>query len=180
MRTVLDDLTSTVGVVAIAAGALALVAIVIGIVIWVKLRRLRATQTAILGQGEQRDLLAHAEHLEHSFEELRAHVEQTFQQLDQRLAANGHYLQRCISHAAVVRYDAYNEMSGHQSSSLALLDGAGNGLVLSSILHREQARTYVKGVRDGRPEVELSPEESDAVNKALGRAQAPAAQESPQ
>jgi hypothetical protein len=175
-----DDLTSTVGVVAIAAGALALVALVIGIAILAQLRRLRATQTTILGQGEHRDLLAHAEHLERSFEQLRAHVEQTFQQLDQRLAGNEHYLQRCISHAAVVRYDAYNEMSGHQSSSLALLDGAGNGLVLSSILHREQARTYVKGVHDGRPDVELSPEETDAVNRALGRAQSPAAQESAQ
>ena len=174
-----DDLTSTVGVVAIAAGALAVVAIVIGIAILVKLRQLRATQTTILGECGHRDLLAHAENLTHSFEELRAHVEQTFQQLHDRLAANDHYLQRCISHSAVVRYDAYNEMSGHQSSSLALLDGAGNGLVLSSILHREQARTYVKGVRDGQPEVELSPEESDAVNRALGRAQ-PAAQESTQ
>jgi hypothetical protein len=168
-----------VGVVAIAAGGLALVAIVIGIAIFVKLQRLRATQTTILGEGEHRDLLAHAENLARGFEELRAHVEQTFQQLDQRLAANEQYLQRCISHSAVVRYDAYNEMSGHQSSSLALLDGAGNGLVLSSILHREQARTYVKGVRDGQPEVELSPEESDAVNRALGRAH-PAAQESAQ
>jgi hypothetical protein len=174
-----DDLTSTVGVVAIAAGALALVAIVIGVAILVKLRRLRATQIAILGQGEQRDLLAHAENLARSFEELRAHVEQTFQHVDQRQAASEGYLQRCISHSAVVRYDAYNEMSGHQSSSLALLDGAGNGLVFSSILHREQARTYVKGVRDGRPEAELSPEESDAVDRALGRAH-PAAQESAQ
>ena len=70
----------------------------------------------------------------------------------------------------MVRYDAYGEMSGRQSSSMALLDDNGTGVVLSSILHREQARMYVKGVRDGRSEIELSPEEDEAVRTALGAA----------
>ena len=70
----------------------------------------------------------------------------------------------------MVRYDAYNEMSGRQSSSMALLDDTGTGVVLSSILHRDQARLYVKGVRDGRAGVELSPEEDEAVRTALGAA----------
>jgi hypothetical protein len=70
----------------------------------------------------------------------------------------------------VVRYDAYGEMSGRQSSSMALLDDNGTGVVLSSILHREQARMYVKGVREGRSEIELSPEEDEAVRTALGAA----------
>ena len=61
-------------------------------------------------------------------------------------------------------------MSGRQSSSMALLDDNGTGVVLSSILHREQARMYVKGVRDGRSEIELSPEEDEAVRTALGAA----------
>ena len=78
----------------------------------------------------------------------------------------------------MIRYDAYNEMSGRQSSSMALLDEKGTGVVLSSILHRDQARLYVKGVRDGTPEVELSPEEDEAVRTALGRP-AGAAQEAP-
>ena len=68
----------------------------------------------------------------------------------------------------MVRYDAYGEMSGRQSSSMALLDDNGTGVVLSSILHRDQARMYVKGVRDGRSEIELSPEEDEAIRTALG------------
>jgi len=67
----------------------------------------------------------------------------------------------------VVRYDAYNEMSGRQSTSMALLDEEGTGIVMSSILHRDQARLYVKGVRSGEPEYELSPEETEAVRIAL-------------
>ena len=70
----------------------------------------------------------------------------------------------------MVRYDAYGEMSGRQSSSMALLDDNGTGVVLSSILHRDQARMYVKGVRDGRGEFELSPEEDEAIRAALGEA----------
>ena len=66
-----------------------------------------------------------------------------------------------------MRYDAYGEMTGRQSSSMALLDDAGTGVVLSSILHREQARMYVKSVRDGQSEFELSPEENEAIQTAL-------------
>jgi hypothetical protein len=164
-----DDLTSTVGIIAMAAGALALLGLALATMLGVKLRRLRSSQALILGESGQRDLVEHAESMQRGFEALRADVERSFQKLDQRLGANEQRLQRCVSNTAVVRYDAYDEMSGHQSSSLALLDETGTGLVLSSILHREQARTYVKGVHGGEPDVELSPEESDAIDKALGR-----------
>jgi hypothetical protein len=66
-----------------------------------------------------------------------------------------------------VRYDAYNELSGHQSSSMALLDSHRNGLVLSAIVHRDSARLYVKQVHNGESEVALSPEEQQAVDTAL-------------
>jgi hypothetical protein len=66
----------------------------------------------------------------------------------------------------VVRYDAYNEMSGRQSSSIALLDDTGTGVVMSSILHRDQARLYVKNVQNGQSDFELSPEEQEAIQTA--------------
>ena len=72
-----------------------------------------------------------------------------------------------VSYRAGVRYDAYGEMSGQQSSSIALLDSHRSGVVLSSILHRENARVYVKQVTGGRAEHELSPEEQEAVASAL-------------
>jgi hypothetical protein len=66
-----------------------------------------------------------------------------------------------------VRYDAYNELSGHQSVSIALLDDKRSGIVLSSIHHRDQARVYAKAVIAGEGELELSPEEAQAVAAAL-------------
>jgi hypothetical protein len=169
LAAVSDDLTSTVGVIAIAAGAVALVAFVLVLVLLRRLRRLRGAQRAVLGESGQRDLVSHAQSLQAKFEELRHLVEGRFSQLDDRLGDNERRLGRTISRTAVVRYDAYGEMTGRQSSSMALLDDSGTGVVLSSILHREQARMYVKGIREGQSEYELSPEESEAIEAALGR-----------
>jgi hypothetical protein len=72
-----------------------------------------------------------------------------------------------ISYRSLVRYDAYGEMSGRQSTSIALLDATRSGVVLSSINHRDQARLYAKQLRDGTPELELSPEENEAIRIAL-------------
>jgi len=162
-----DDLTSTVGVIALAAGAIALIAVVGVIVLATRIKGLRAAQRSVLGERGEQDLVAHAQSLEHSFEELRTMVESTFGQLDGRLSSGEQRIGRTISHTAVVRYDAYGEMTGRQSSSMALLDDSGTGVVLSSILHREQARMYVKGVRDGQSEFDLSPEENEAIQAAL-------------
>jgi hypothetical protein len=87
--------------------------------------------------------------------------------LDRRMVTAEERLDGAIAYRALVRYDAYNEMSGHQSTSIALLDARRDGVVLSSIHHREQARLYAKQVRDGRAEIELSPEEAEAVRLAL-------------
>jgi Protein of unknown function (DUF4446) len=164
-----DDLTSTVGVIAIAAGALALVTFVLVLVLMRRLKRVRNAQRAVLGDSEQRDLVIHAQSLQTGYQELRRQVESTFSQLGRRFEHNEQRLGRTISRTAVVRYDAYGEMTGRQSSSMALLDDTGTGVVLSSILHREQARMYVKGIRDGQSEFELSPEENEAIQTALGR-----------
>ena len=108
-----------------------------------------------------------AQALQVEFERLQSMVESTSARLDERLSASENRLGRTISHTAVIRYDAYGEMTGRQSSSMALLDDSGTGVVLSSILHREQARMYVKDVRDGQSQFELSPEENEAIEAAL-------------
>ena len=163
-----DDLTTAAGIAALAAGGVALLALLCVLILWIKLRRVRTAQTTVLGTSGQRDLVTHAENLEIGFAQLQGLVEETFRKVESRLEQDEARIQRSISKTAVVRYDAYGEMSGRQSSSMALLDENGTGVVLSSILHREQARMYVKGVRDGRAEIELSPEEDEAVRTALG------------
>ena len=59
-------------------------------------------------------------------------------------------LDGAIAYRSLVRYDAYGELSGHQSTSIALLDAEHNGVVLSSIAHRDPARLYCKQVHRRR------------------------------
>ena len=162
----MDDLNSTQGIVALAAAGLGLVAFVWVVVLSVKLRRVRAAQRTILG-GEETDLAAHAASLQEAFVQLRDWVEEVASGLEGRVSGAEHRMDGCISHTSVIRYDAMNELSGQQSSTVALLDERQTGVVISSILHRDQARLYVKRVQDGNPEYELSPEEQQAVEAAM-------------
>jgi hypothetical protein len=71
-----------------------------------------------------------------------------------------------LRHLAVVRYDAFGDMGGHLSWSLALLDDSGNGVVLTSIHGRSEARTYAKNVATWTCDQAMSPEEEEAVRFA--------------
>jgi uncharacterized protein DUF4446 len=161
-----DDLTSTQGLVALGAAAVALLAFVFCIVLAVKLRRLRAAQRTVLGGSEQ-DIVQHSATLQEAFVQLRDWVEETAARLEARVGAAEERMDGCIAHTSLVRYDAMNELSGQQSSSVALLDSRHTGIVISSILHRDQARFYVKELHEGNSQHELSPEEQEAVAAAL-------------
>jgi Protein of unknown function (DUF4446) len=161
-----DDLNSTQGIVALAAAGAGAVALVWLVVLSMKLRRLRAAQRTILGE-ESTDLAAHAASLQDAFVQLRDWVEEVASGLESRVSGAESRMDGCIAHTSVVRYDAMNELSGQQSSTVALLDERRTGVVISSILHRDQARVYVKQVREGSPEFELSPEEQQAVEEAM-------------
>jgi uncharacterized protein DUF4446 len=166
-----DDLTTTQGIVALAGAGVAAVALLWVIVLAVKLRRLRAAQRTVMGEG-QADLVAHAAQIQEAFVQLRDWVEETATRLEERMATAEGRLDGCVSHTSLVRYDAMGELSGQQSSTMALLDSRRTGVVVSSILHRDQARVYVKQVRDGESELELSPEEQQAIEDAMAGAPA--------
>jgi hypothetical protein len=162
-----DELTQPAGLAALAAGGVALIALVLAIVIAVRLRRLRADQRAVLGTTGREDLVSHASSLQAAFEALHSRVEEIAERLDARMGAAEERLDGAIAYRALVRYDAYGELSGHQSTSLALLDAGHSGVVLSTIANRETARMYCKQVHAGKGELELSPEEAEAVRLAL-------------
>jgi Protein of unknown function (DUF4446) len=162
-----NDLTEPAGLVALAAAAIALIALVVTALLAVRLRRVRAAQIVVLGTSGRDDLVAHASGLQAAFQDLHARVEEVAERLDERMATTEERMDRAIAYRALVRYDAYGELSGHQSSSLALLDAAGNGVVLSCITHRDTARLYCKQVHEGHGEFELSPEENEAIRLAL-------------
>jgi hypothetical protein len=161
-----NDLTSTVGIVALGAGAVAVVSLVTVVTLGFRLRRVRSEQRAVLGDRRE-DLVSHAAALAEQFAALHDYVQDVAGRLDGRMATAESRLDGAVSYSSLVRYDAYGEMSGRQSMSIALLDSTQTGIVLSSIHHRDQARLYAKQIHAGRGELELSPEEAEAVQLAL-------------
>jgi hypothetical protein len=158
---------STSELIAIAAGAVAVLALAGAVALAISLRRLRRAQRQVLGEHGTRDLAAQGAELEQAFATLRDYVDEIAQRFDSRLGEAEARLDGAFSHRALVRYDAYNEMSGHQSLSIALLDSSRSGIVLTSIHHRDSARVYAKLVTAGAPELALSPEEEEALRLAL-------------
>jgi hypothetical protein len=153
---------SVAGWIAIAAAAIAVAAIVIALALHMRLRRVRSAQAALLGSGS-RDLVDFAVSLQGRIDGLHRAVDElgaTFGRLERRLDST-------VSRVAVVRYDAYENTGGHQSASVALLDSSRSGLVLSAIQGRDYARIYIKELDDGRAAVSLSPEEQQAVERAM-------------
>ena len=146
----MHQLTTTTGIIAIAAGVVAIVALLLSAGLALKLRRVRLEQRVILGDGH-RDLIGQAAELQTEFEALHRYVEDLAGSLEQRVEAAESRFDGAISHRALVRYDAYGEMSGRRSTSIALLDASASGVVLSSIHHRDQARVYAQEIAGRDP-----------------------------
>ena len=159
--------SDTAAGIAIAAVGLALVALLLCALLARRLRRLRSAQQLISGEAGERTLIEHATDLEQRLGALGRELTESVGSLQGTDAALDRRLQGAITQLGVVRYDAMGEMTGRQSSSVALLDSHGTGVVLSSILHREQARLYVKPIDAGQSEFELSPEEQEALEAAM-------------
>jgi Protein of unknown function (DUF4446) len=153
---------SVAGVIAIAAAAVAIVGIAIALALHMRLRRVRSAQLALLGNGG-RDLVEFAVSLQGRIDG----VHRTIDEVAAALSRLERRLDSTVSRLAVVRYDAYENTGGHQSASVALLDNSRTGVVLSAIQGRDYARIYVKELDDGRSAVSLSPEEQDAVDRAM-------------
>jgi hypothetical protein len=159
------NLDSTVGIVALAAGGVAVLALLLCLILMIRVRRLRADQKLVLGDGRA-DLVAHAAGLARVVADMKETLARESADSADRISAAEDRLDATVSKTAVLRYDAFNETSGRQSSTVALLDDLGNGVVISAILQREQARVYAKPIIGGRSDLELSPEEIAAMSQA--------------
>jgi hypothetical protein len=144
---------------AIGAGALALAWLA-----WVKVRRVRDAQRVVIAGG-RRDLVEFAISLQGRIDDLHKAVDE----VAASLARVDRRLDGAVSNSAIVRYDAYEDTGGHQSSSVALLDAARSGLVITAIQGRDYARIYMKELERGKASAALSPEEQEAVDRAMGR-----------
>lgn len=96
-----------------------------------------------------------------------ASVEEILAELEERVLSLEDRLPRAIQHVGAVAYDAYGDVAGALSRSIALLNEEGSGLVISQLVGRHESRLFVKGVRHGRGEEPLSPEEAEAVRLAM-------------
>ena len=146
------------------ATALAAVAIGAAVWLWTRVRAVRRGQHAVLG-GSTRDLVEFAVSLQGRIDDLHTAVDEVaagLSRVDRRVDGS-------ITNTAVVRYDAYEGTGGQQSASLALLDQTRSGLVVTAIQGRDYARVYVKELEHGRASLALSPEELEAVERAMGR-----------
>ncbi len=155
---------STAGWVALAAVAVAVLALAALVLLWRELRRVRAGQLVLLGGGKG-DLVDFAVSLQGRIDDLHRAVDE----VAAGLARVDRRVDDCLTNTSIVRYDAYTDTGGHQSASLAFLDAARSGIVVSAIQGRDYARIYMKELDRGKPSVALSPEEQEAVERAMAR-----------
>ncbi len=148
--------------VAIAASAAAVLSLLGAALVARQLNRLRAAQAVLLG-GERKDLVDFAVSLQGRIDDLHRVVDEVavgLSRVDRRVDGS-------ITNTAVVRYDAYEDTGGQQSASFAFLDSTRTGTVVTAIQGRDYARIYVKDLDRGKAAVSLSPEEQQAVERAM-------------
>jgi Protein of unknown function (DUF4446) len=151
-------------IVAIAGVAVGAIGIGLAWWAWVKVKRVRDAQRLLLGGG-RRDLVDFAVSLQARIDDLHGAVDEVaagLARVDRRVDAT-------VTNTSIVRYDAYDDTGGHQSASVAMLDSARTGIVVTAIQGRDYARIYMKELERGRAAVALSPEEQEAVERAMGR-----------
>ena len=157
-------MVSTAEWIAIGAAAAAALAVVAAALALLTLRRVRAAQLVLLGGGKA-DLVDFAVSLQGRIDDLHRAVDEIaagLARVDRRVDAS-------VCKTSIVRYDAYEDAGGQQSASVALLNGSRTGVVLSAIQGRDYARIYIKELDRGRATVALSPEEEEAVERAMSR-----------
>jgi Protein of unknown function (DUF4446) len=153
---------STGGWIAIGAIVVAGCALVVAVLAFRQLGRIRAAQEVLLG-GQKSDLVDFAVSLQGRVEDVHSAVDEiaaAVARVDRRVDSS-------LSRTSIVRYDALEGTGGQQSATIALLDSSRSGVVLSAIQGRDYARVYVKELERGRASVALSPEEQQAVERAM-------------
>ena len=155
---------STTAILAIASAAFALVAFLVAVFALLSLRRLRAGQLTVLADGKT-DLVDFSVSLQARIDDLHKTVDEiasALTRVDKRFDG-------ALSNVALIRYDAYGDRGGQQSATVAMLDSSRSGVVLSAIQGRDSARIYLKELDRGNCAITLSPEEEEAVRRAMAR-----------
>jgi len=150
---------------------LAVVAIVVAagagaglVLVYRSLQHYQRNQHVIMGSRGTVDIIEHVSGLDEKLTNVRIALE------DLTLAARDHdvRIDNTLSRVGIVRFDAYYDLGGRQSTAVAFLNSLGDGVVITTVVSRDFARMYVKLIKDGHPDVPLAPEEKEAVEQAHG------------
>jgi uncharacterized protein DUF4446 len=155
---------TTAAIIGAAGCAIGLLGVALAWAAWVKARRVREGQKLLLAGG-RKDIVEFAVSLQGRIDDLHSAVDEIaagLSRVDRRIDG-------ALANTSIVRYDAYEDAGGHQSASVALLDATRTGVVVTAIQGRDYARLYMKELDQGRTSVALSPEEQEAVERAMGR-----------
>jgi hypothetical protein len=158
----LDLSSTTAGWIAAGAALVAILSLALAVGAWLKVRRIRSAQLVLLGGGKA-DLVDFAVSLQARIDDLHRAVDEVagaLSRVDRRI-------DDCVSKTSILRYDAYADKAGQSSATFALLDASRTGVVVSAIQGRDYARIYMKELDRGRPSTALSPEELEAVERAM-------------
>ncbi len=153
--------------IAVAAGAVALLALGVAAMANNRLTRLRRTMAILQGKDDAKTLLEVISENVQRVEGFEKVLRSQAKRQEELFALLG----RSARNLGVVRYDAFDDMGGKMSFSAALLDDHGNGLVITSINARAESRAYAKAIKGGSSEHNLSAEEQRAIANALGAQQ---------
>jgi hypothetical protein len=149
--------------VAVGAVVVAVAAVLIALAAYGKLAGILRAQETLLGGDGKVDIIEFAVSLQGRVDDLHRAVDElaaALSRVDRRIDSS-------LSRTALIRYDAYEDTGGHQSASIAMLDSERSGIVLTAIQGRDYARVYVKQLDRGRTSIALSPEEQQAVERAM-------------
>ena len=142
--------------------ALSLIAVAGLTAVWLMLRSYRRNQRVIMGSRGTVDVAEHMAIVDDKLTNLRLAVE------DLTLTARDHgvRIDGTLSHVGIVRFDAYRDLGGRQSTAVAFLNSRNDGVVITTVVSRDFARIYVKLIKDGVGDIALAPEENEAVQQA--------------
>ena len=146
--------------IAVVLGALALI---VAIAVFMSFAAVRRRLILLQGRGRGEDIL---EAVSVQVEEVRG-LRGDIQHLSAEVQALSEALRGALQRFAVFRYDAFEDMGGQLSFSAAILNDFGDGLVISCINGRSEARTYAKPIARATSAFNLSPEEQEAIRLAL-------------
>jgi len=154
--------------VAIAAAAPGVIALILCGLMWRTLRQVCHDQQVLLPEGARAGLVDRQASLQRGIERVEEEIRSLRDQSDARQRATDERLRGALRFQGLVRYDAYRDMGGQQSWSIALLDATRTGAVVTSLHARDHARVYLKEMAGGVANQRLSPEEERAVALAMG------------